>query len=443
MAGQGSQPAQLSGDFNKVVVKSATDAQAKLVLSGESYNSYLRSVNNTPVYFENLLIDDTMVCTYSDGSWEFSYNDMRGVMTFTNCDFVDAVSVGGDFTFVDCTFDSLNANKYAVWVDSGKASFEGCIFGGYRGLKVHEAYGSEVDEVAVNGSTFVISAKPGIALGDLNADTTVAIEGNKFINCKAGDQNKYIYESDTAVNTFNFVEKNNVVENTAETVVASSAAFNNALGTTDEITVYGTVSRSKAVANTTVKGAGAENSEIVMNSVYGQSFGTGDVAFEDITITNTSNALYAGFHHSVSEKYKNCVINGQYFTYGEEVVFENCTFVQTDANNYNIWTYGAKKVTFINCTFNSAGKAVLIYNEGIDFKTEVNFDGCTFNASAPVEGKAAIEIDSSRATNGLYTVNINATKVVGFAEGSVSRNTLWNNKKGVNTIVKVDNVQVL
>ena len=181
-----------------------------------------------------------------------------------------------------------------------------------------------------------------------------------------------------------------------------------------------------------------------MNPVYGQYFGTGDVAFEDITITNTSNALYAGFYDSKSEIYTDCVINGQYFTYGEEVVFKNCTFVQTDANNYNIWTYCAKKVTFINCTFNSAGKAVLIYNEGVDFKTEVNFKGCTFNASAPAEGKAAIEIDSSLSSEGLYTVNINNTKaVVGFAEGSVSGDTLWNNKKGVHTIVNVDGVKVL
>jgi hypothetical protein len=336
----------------------------------------------------------------------------------------------------------------------GNVTFNNCIVDattGERGAKVGSSdtwYDDYADAVVFDGCTFISSTrKPGVVVSTLLPTASVTIKNNKFINCldKADEPfvEEYICASDTDFAKFTYVSANNVVENTAETVVASSAAFNNALGTTDEITVYGTVSRSKAVANTTVKGAGAENSEIVMNSVYGQSFGTGDVAFEDITITNTSNALYAGFHHSVSEKYKNCVINGQYFTYGEEVVFENCTFVQTDANNYNIWTYGAKKVTFINCTFNSAGKAVLIYNEGADLKTEVNFEGCTFNASAPVEGKAAIEIDSSRATNGLYTVNINATKVVGFAEGSASGNTLWNNKKGVNTIVKVDNVQVL
>ena len=64
------------------------------------------------------------------------------------------------------------------------------------------------------------------------------------------------------------------------------------------------------------------------------------------------------------------------------------------------------------------------------------------NASAPVEGKAAIEIDSSL-IKGVYDITINDTTATGFANGNVSGNSLWNNKKGDKTTVIVDGVTVL
>ena len=442
---------------NNVTIQ-GVGANAEINLTGTQSNAVKFADFNAKTVVKDVKLTDVRLYGSSHSNhYDLFTNFVGEDLTLSNVTFMDSCKVedaDSNVVFNDCYFTADLENSYAVMALGGNVTFNNCIVDattGERGAKVGSSdtwYDDYADAVVFDGCTFISSTrKPGVVVSTLLPTASVTIKNNKFINClgKADEPfvEEYICASDTDFAKFTYVSANNVVENTAGTVVASSAAFNNALGTTDGITVYGTVSRSKAVANTTVKGAGAENSEIVMNPVYGQSFGTGDVKFEDITITNTSNALYAGFYGSKSEIYTDCVINGQYWTYGEEVVFENCTFVQTDANNYNIWTYGAKKVTFINCTFNSAGKAVLIYNEGVDFKTEVNFEGCTFNASAPVEGKAAIEIDSSHATNGLYTVNINATKVVGFAEGSVSGNTLWNNKKGVNTIVKVNGVQVL
>ena len=61
-----------------------------------------------------------------------------------------------------------------------------------------------------------ISKKPGVAIGTVNADTTVIIKNSDFINCQPGDQNLYIYETDTAVDTFNFdCSLNNEVINVA------------------------------------------------------------------------------------------------------------------------------------------------------------------------------------------------------------------------------------
>ena len=107
--------------------------------------------------------------------------------------------------------------------------------------------------------------------------------------------------------------------------------------------------------------------------------------------------------------------------------------------DYNVWTYGAGNVLFENCVFNCVGKAVLIYNEGHIGAQSVEFRNCTFNASAPVEGKAAIEIDSSFNVN--YTVIIDkatSEQVTGFGLGSVSGNSVWNEKKGNKTTVVVN-----
>ena len=183
------------------------------------------------------------------------------------------------------------------------------------------------------------------------------------------------------------------------------------------------------------------NDNAVLN-VQDKTYGVnGNVSIENVKLV-FSNSNYKGFQHTNVETYKNCTIVGQPFLYGNDVTFEGCTFEQTSADAYNVWTYGAKNVKFVNCVFNSAGKSVLIYAEGGSNGQNALFEGCTLNASAPVAGKAAIEIDSSLIKDA-YNVVINNTTANGFAAGSVSGSTLYNNKKGTKTNVTVDGVVVV
>lgn len=153
------------------------------------------------------------------------------------------------------------------------------------------------------------------------------------------------------------------------------------------------------------------------------------ITFEGVTFDYKTNGNYIGLQHTDTLVYNNCVINGMVFLYATNETFNNCTFNQTSADAYNVWTYVAKNVAFNSCTFNCVGKSVLVYNEGANAKTDLNVNDTTFNASAPVEGKAAIEIDTSLMTEGAtITVDANTT-ADGFAEGSKSGNTLWNDKK--------------
>jgi hypothetical protein len=158
------------------------------------------------------------------------------------------------------------------------------------------------------------------------------------------------------------------------------------------------------------------------------NMGSANVTFNNVTF-NWKNENYKGLQHAGNIVYNNCTINGQVFLYGNSDIFNECTFNQTSANAYNVWTYASKYVEFNKCTFNCAGKAVLVYAEKSTIFNTVKITETTFNASAPAAGKAAIEIDTSLTAGANIAID-GATVANGFDAGNVSGNRLWNNKKG-------------
>lgn len=168
---------------------------------------------------------------------------------------------------------------------------------------------------------------------------------------------------------------------------------------------------------------------VVFDNIGAKNMGGANVTFNKVTFDYYPNVNYTGLQHSGNLKYNDCIINGQVFLYGTSETFNNCTFNQNSADAYNVWTYGAKEVAFNECTFNSVGKSVLVYTESTTTTNDVTVTKCAFNASAPVEGKAAIEIDTSLSAGATITVD-GATTATGFGSGNVSGNSLWNNKKG-------------
>ena len=178
---------------------------------------------------------------------------------------------------------------------------------------------------------------------------------------------------------------------------------------------------------------------VVFDNIDARDMGGASVTFNNVTFNYAADSHYKGLQHAGDMVYNNCTFNGQVFLYGESETFNNCTFKQEDSNNYNVWTYGAKEVAFNGCTFNSAGKSVLIYKENTPgFVANVSVDKCEFNATTAVEGKAAIEMDSSLIGGINLTIDSedtpeeDRTTATGFGSGNVSHNSLWNNKMGNN-----------
>ena len=128
--------------------------------------------------------------------------------------------------------------------------------------------------------------------------------------------------------------------------------------------------------------------------------------------------------------FKNCTITGKLTLYGK-ATFINCTFDNTMANQYSIWTWGGTDVKFDNCTFNTNGKAILLYGRADAAKpTNLTVNNCTFkDRNNGAAGKAAIEVGNDyKAT---YNLVVNNATVNGFADGKNTGSKLWANKNSM------------
>ena len=174
--------------------------------------------------------------------------------------------------------------------------------------------------------------------------------------------------------------------------------------------------------NVTVEPTGYENCDYGLDG--------SNATFEGITIT-TNSTTYEGYARC-NGTYKNCIINGTYTLYGEST-FENCEF-NVSGDVYNIWTWGAKEIKFTGCTFNSDGKALLLYQED-DATVNLTVTDCIFNDNRGLDSKkAAIEIGDSRNKQAIYNVIVSNTTVNGYEinnEGINTGSTLWGNKNSM------------
>ena len=166
-----------------------------------------------------------------------------------------------------------------------------------------------------------------------------------------------------------------------------------------------------ASTDVVIKGAGSDKTEIDRTGAQGLS--NANLSIQDVTLVG-GTADYQGFQHTDTEYYENCKFTGKTFFYGNEVVCKNCVFEQT-TYDYCFWTYGAKNITFENCTFNTVGKAAKVYNESTDGEFNVTFTNCVFNTTNTEKDKPAIAVNSIGAK---FNIVCNGCTAVDFANGT-------------------------
>lgn len=376
-AGIGSTPFIADGVKNITLI--GVEAGATFTAIGSGVGAI--GIDAGTVTFKDLKIVDESV-SYAENSWEHGYLEFRGNTVFENCDVVNAIMMEGDSaTFKNCRFNSHADNQYAVWVSNGNASFENCTFTGSRGIKIHEAYGSKVGTVVINKNEFVdLSKKPGLAIGDVDADTTVVLTNNKFIGTQAGDQGLYSYETDTNVNTFNFTDKDNTVagyadtnseleeqlQNNATVVLPKGEYTLPSMSGKEGITIIGAADGSTVI--------GGENA----STGFGSNFGK-DTTIQNVTFSGSSNGVRSSYAQGGTSVFENCTFAGD-STYGFHIdeshgatfIFNNCTF-----SGFNAFAGDLVKVVFNNCTFLHNG------NYGhTNIWSVAEFNNCTWGEGA-------------------------------------------------------------
>ena len=350
-------------------------------------------IDNGTVVFKNLKIADESV-SYSEGAWEFGYLEFRGNTVFENCEIVNAIQMEGEnASFKNCSFNSNKDSEYAVWVCNGDATFEGCYFTGSRGIKIHEAYGSEVGEVVINNNEFLnLSKKPGLAIGDLNADTAVVLTNNIFAGTQAGDQGKFSYETDTDVTKFDFIDAGNIVGSYADTNAELKDQLQN-----DAVVILPegnyTLPTLSGKDGITIIGAegvviGGENTATGFGGNFGQ-----DTTIKNLNFIGSTNGVRYSYAQGGTTTFENCTFAGD-STYGFHIdtsegatfIFNNCTF-----SGFNAFAGDLEKVIFNNCTFLNNG------NYGhTNIWSVAELNNCTFGEGTsigPRGDSASITID--------------------------------------------------
>lgn len=288
--------------------------------------------------------------------------------------------------------------------------------GNYLIMKVYmpETVGNEANAISTEKAAFINFGLNVVA-------TQIPYEKDSF-------GNTYDKDATYPVIVSNQQQANDAITNATDKKVNISIASGQTITLDNGIANEGDKSR-----DITFSGNGSQTVDAITNAVSaeggqlnyqrGSSF-----TFENLTI----QAGEGNFDGIVCNEltFKDCTIKGKLTLFGK-ATFINCVFDNTMANQYSIWTWGGTDVTFEGCTFNTNGKAILLYGRAIASNpTNLVVNNCTFNdRNSGAAGKAAIEIGNDY--NATYTLTVKNATVNGFADGKNTGSKLWANKNSM------------
>ena len=274
---------------------------------------------------------------------------------------------------------------------------------------MQESAGNEYQDKSIDGVSITVIATQDTVENDSFGNT---YDANAAYPVVAKDQN----------------EVNDIIKNATDKKATITIPANKEITLDNGIANEGEKSR-----NITFVGDGTQKVDVVKNTTgaeggrlnyqRGSSF-----TFENL-IVQAGEGTYDGIVCD-DMTYKNCTIKGKLTLYGK-ATFINCTFENTMADQYSIWTWGGTDVTFKGCTFNTNGKAILLYGGASGSNpTNLVVKNCTFNdRNNGAARKAAIEVGNDY--NATYTLTVDKATVNGFADGKNTGSKLWANKNSM------------
>ncbi len=196
---------------------------------------------------------------------------------------------------------------------------------------------------------------------------------------------------------------------------------------------------------------GTKDTVFDLTDIVGATWHTQDtdatITFDGVTVKwNEDNEGYQGFANAEKVVYKDCTIYGTQFM-GGDAEFINCVFeaANTTEKGYAVYGRGAGTLTFTGCTFNTDGRALMLYQ---DQTTEVKvvMTDCTFNDNGNYssKSKAVVETGDGQYKTSKFDITLTNCTATGF-EANNSTSNLWGNKDSIPTDrlnVVIDGVDV-
>ena len=393
-----------------------TGGSGEYKLGGENTKSITidlegKKLNITTTYWSGLgaknadalftIKNGTMTSSQASGTWN-SYD-----LCFANCNYafenvafekaIALESAGKTFSLKNVTISETH-DYYAMWISAkGQiVNIDGLTIESLgRGIKIDEQYVSAPAKVTLNiaNATFKTQKKAAIVVKSVEGAEINA--SNLNIAEVAADKLFAVWvDEDAAAHADKVVVNGAYVkvegaDTEADSVEELKAAINNGL---DTIALADGAYTMPAISGKDVTILGSRD---VVITVSKPNMSGSDITFDGVTVKGSGYAT--GIQHVNTVTYNNVKVVGEMCLYGEQVTFNNCEF---ELNNQYVWTYGCKNTIFNACTFNTNGKAILVYNEGAG-ACNVAVNGCTFNATAGAKAGAianqncaAIEIDN-------------------------------------------------
>ena len=347
---------------------------------------------------------------------------------------------GGTFTVGS---DASRAGNSVVESNGGNIVIEGGFFyTNYNWNGFYYVLNQKNDNpgtITVKGGTFV-NYDP--SQGDDNLGGSFVADGYSVVSEKHGDDTWYTVVKGTGVIPGTQEDLNNAITDSTNKDITVVMPADQTLTLDNGIANEGAKAR-----NITFVGDGTQTVDVITEAISAEggqlNYQRGSTfTFENVTV----QAGEGNFDGIVCDElvYRNCTIKGKLTLYGK-ATFINCTFDNTMANQYSIWTWGGTDVTFEGCTFNTNGKAILLYGQATAEKpTDLVVNNCTFNdRKSGAAGKAVIEVGNDY--NATYTLTVNHATVNGFAAGKNTGSHLWANKNSMDAAhltVTIDGAKV-
>ncbi len=448
------------------------DKTKSIVIDGNGHKLIFNNTNSdwnnvtwgdAKLTIKNAVIDNSGY-NADGGTWNGHDIYFNGDLVLENVTFTNAVALEGTATLKNVSISDKNATQdtYMLWICAGSTvTAENLTIDGKsavgkanRAIAIKDEYVTDPQQTTLTITDATITSDKYAAVYVTSASATIVdLKGTIDVTGTAVNDVVAQKSSDsTGALTVNDKSTKVAVPGTQEDL--NDAIANATSPVAVKLPEKATFTLDNGIANegaksrdVTIVGDGSQTVDVITNATSAEGGQLNYQRGSTFTFENVKVAAGEGsFDGIVCDEliYKNCTITGKLTLYGK-ATFIDCVFDNTMANQYSIWTWGGTDVTFEGCTFNTNGKAILLYGQATAEKpTNLVVKNCTFNdRNNGAAGKAALEIGNDY--NATYTLTVENATVNGFADGKNTGSKLWANKNSMDAAhlaVTIDGTKV-